>query len=42
VEFSFFLPPSLPYYVATGCSESPKTLGKQVVTQLFVIVHTSG
>jgi hypothetical protein len=25
----------------TGCTESPKTLEKQVVTQLFVIVHTS-
>jgi TRAP-type C4-dicarboxylate transport system permease large subunit len=25
----------------TGCSESPRTLRKQVVTQLFVIVQTS-
>jgi hypothetical protein len=25
----------------TGCPESPKALGKQVLTQLFLIVHTS-
>jgi hypothetical protein len=25
----------------TGCAENPETLGKQVVTQLFVIVQTS-